>query len=159
MDIFTFSQREGEQNNDLYIANGRDVALGDPKRESIYSLSSDIQENGHKVFVSEEVDVWSLGRHFYFVFHTDSRDSVGRVVDAMVIIESENGKIEEGQVREAFEAFLFHCKKAGLSYIGDIYSHVGGVCGAVQEKSKKTLLQKLVEWVRSLLQRIKERIR
>ena len=60
MDIFTFSQREGEQNNDLYIANGRDVALGDPKRESIYSLSSDIQENGHKVFVSEEVDVWSL---------------------------------------------------------------------------------------------------
>ncbi len=152
--ISSFSQRRGEQNNDLYMCNGVDVDLDEEKRESIYVLACEIQEGGGSGMEDRYVDVWVLKESFCFNFHTESRDAVGRVVDAVVVLESGDENVGEREIGKVIEAAISHCEMAGIKLGSDIYSHVGAIFRAIDSSEKKSWLQRLVNWIVSLLQQI-----
>ena len=152
MKISTFSQRKGQQNNDIYICDEREISAESSERDEIYAKSCDIQEKGKVILDGGQVEVWKLGGAAYFVFHTESLDSVGRVVDAMAILES--SIFDEKVILKVVEAIKEHCKKSGLTLDNAIDHSVGAVVEAIGAQSKKSWPQKILEFLRGILRRI-----
>lgn len=152
MRISTFSQRAGQQNNDIYICDKREVSAESGERDEIYIKSCNIQEKGKVILGGGQVEVWKLEGAVYFVFHTESLDSVGRVVDAMAILESSS--FDEKVILKVVEAIKEHCKKAGLNLDDAIDHNVGAVVEAIGAQSKKSWPRKILECLRAILRRI-----
>jgi hypothetical protein len=155
MQVSTFSQRAGEQNNDLYIVNGVELHSDNPQREAIYSLSCDIQDKGKQIYGSNLFELYQWGGSSCLIFHTNTFDSVGRVVDGLATLQVEEVEPTDESLDELFHAVSSHSKTAGLSLQDGFWHEWPDVKKALQTSTKKTLLQKVTDWLQSLLQLIK----